>query len=526
MKKKHYKIGTRGSLLALTQTEMVRDQLVELTGDQFDIIPIKTQGDINTTTPLWQLEGENFFTKELDSALLNKEVDFVVHSYKDLGTKRPQGTMLAALTKRNFSHDILLIKKNTVSILHKIDLLEIGTSSPRRIANIEKKLNKFLPKNPNRKITTKTLRGNIITRIKKLLDDDYHAIVLALAGLERLACKEGPKQELQELLESLDFMVLPQSKFPSAAGQGTLALECLRNRNDHDELLNKLKLLNDDKTYREVEKERKAFSAYGGGCHLPIGIQVDQIEDLYLHIHQGVLDKQKVKKIHLERKEIIEFPGGNVFIGLPPREKKKANELFIIYDEIIEKKLINDFPEQSNPSHFFITSKYCLHAVKKLFKKGHIWASGTRTMEKLADEGHWVNGTSDSRGENEIIKLLSSKALSLMMERNISNDWCVLSNGQSESQLGKVTATYKRVARPPTPQYRNEIIDTQTFYWTSYFQYKTFIEIFPEIKTAIHCCGIGKTWERFKDEGIKVIPFSGMYEFKNWIQLNQDDNYE
>ena len=102
----HYKIGTRGSLLALTQCGQVKDQLEKITGDTFELVSIKTQGDIQTSQPLWQMEGNNFFTKDLDEALLKGDVDLVVHSYKDLGSIRPEGITLAAVTKRSFAHDI------------------------------------------------------------------------------------------------------------------------------------------------------------------------------------------------------------------------------------------------------------------------------------------------------------------------------------------------------------------------------------------------------------------------------------
>ena len=93
----NYKIGTRGSLLALTQCTQVKDQLESLTGDSFELVEIKTEGDENTELPLWQLDGKDFFTKELDQALLSHKVDLVVHSYKDLGSERPEGIQLAVV---------------------------------------------------------------------------------------------------------------------------------------------------------------------------------------------------------------------------------------------------------------------------------------------------------------------------------------------------------------------------------------------------------------------------------------------
>ena len=127
---KHYKIGTRGSLLALTQCNQARVELERLTGDTFELDVIKTQGDMITNIPLWQMEGANFFTKELDEALLSGRVDLVIHSYKDLGSVRPVGTTLAAVTKRTYAHDILLIKHITIAELKNKKEFIVGTSSP------------------------------------------------------------------------------------------------------------------------------------------------------------------------------------------------------------------------------------------------------------------------------------------------------------------------------------------------------------------------------------------------------------
>ena len=285
---KTYRVGTRGSLLALTQCNQIINQLRQLTGDNFELEIIKTQGDQNTTIPLWQMEGQNFFTKELDQALIEKKVDLVVHSYKDLGSIRPSELELAAITKRSYPHDILLIKKETISNLKNLNEFIVGTSSLRRISNIGNHLKKFLP-SENLKIVTQTLRGNVNSRILKLQEGKYHAIILALAGLERLSETE----EVRHLTEGLDFMVLPLSIFPSAASQGALAIEVFRG---NSELLEKIKLVQDPNTFEEVRRERKAFNDYGGGCHLAVGINVLKLDNNFLHLHQGELNNKEVSK--------------------------------------------------------------------------------------------------------------------------------------------------------------------------------------------------------------------------------------
>ena len=253
-----YKIGTRGSLLAVTQSTLLFTELAQLTNNSFELIKIKTQGDQVTDKPLWQLEGKDFFTKELDEALLKHEVDFVIHSYKDLGSERPNHIKLGAITQRKYPHDILLIKKETIKALQTNSMkLKIGTSSPRRITNITKYLSDFLP-GTNHEISCETLRGNVNSRIKKLKDGQYHAITLALAGLERLSHGEKSRVELQGLLEGLNYFILPQSVFPSAASQGALGIEMRADRNDGGKLAAILAKLNHAATVEEVTRERVA----------------------------------------------------------------------------------------------------------------------------------------------------------------------------------------------------------------------------------------------------------------------------
>jgi hydroxymethylbilane synthase len=193
-----YKLGTRGSLLAVTQSTLIKNQLEALSGEKFELVTIKTQGDEVTNKPLWQLEGKDFFTKELDEALLKGEVDFVIHSYKDLGSIRPEGIRLAAVTERRFAHDILLIPQEHVDRLNNWQgEFVVGTSSPRRIANLTHSLPDYLPY--IKSIRCETLRGNVNSRIRKLREGQYHAITLALAGIERLAHTEKSANELKEL---------------------------------------------------------------------------------------------------------------------------------------------------------------------------------------------------------------------------------------------------------------------------------------------------------------------------------------
>lgn len=505
----HYKIGTRGSLLALTQCGQVKDELERLTGDTFELVVIKTQGDIQTSQPLWQMDGNNFFTKELDEALLNDQVDLVVHSHKDLGSLRPEGISLAAVTKRTFAHDILLIKNETIPTIKNRTELIIGTSSPRRIVNIEKNLAEYLPKAKNVVVKTKMLRGNINTRIQKLRDGEFDAIVLALPGIERLALTPSSNEELKRLLDGINFMILPQSVFPSSASQGALAIECKTNRKDNGALLSKLALIQDAKTKEEVARERKSFNEYGGGCHLAVGINVRKLHpskgNYFLHSHQGHLNGEDISLLSLEGRSLPAFvTAPKVFNGSP------AN------DELITKKNIPVTLDQG--LHLYITSKYCLDAISGSNPRS-LWAAGTKTMKDLAALGHWVNGSADSMGDEEVETLRASKAASLMVDTKAQ--LIVLSNDEAKSTLttAEVVACYKReINKNLSEEFKAEILKTEVFYWTSYFQYQAYLYYFPEIKNRMHACGIGKTFDLFRANNIDVFPMADSSEFKSWTQ--------
>lgn len=508
-----YKIGTRGSLLAVTQTKIIQRELKKLTGDEFEIVTIKTQGDLNTSAPLWQLEGKDFFTKELDEALLKGEIDLVIHSYKDLGSVRPSGIKLAAVTQRKYGNDILLIKQSTVERLNQLNELVVGTSSPRRIVNLEKHLNKIIPHFKNKPIRTKMLRGNVNTRIKKLQENEFDAIVLAMAGLERLTTSDNSLQELTSLISGLNFLILPQSEFPSSASQGALGIECLENRNDNGELLKKIALLNDSVTIEEVSRERKAFNEYGGGCHLAVGIHVKKINNYFVHYHRGAVDHKDIYLKQLEPACTYQVKSKNVFLGM----NKSATDQ-ILYDEVIKKESIRfDLDDQ----HLLVTSSHTLHNLNSKAKV--IWASGNRTLEKIVEKGYWVNGSLDGIGEDVLENYLNSSLIQLFLqEPHLTNQPLkVLTNDVSPNKLGTTIPCYKRQITNPTAQFKTNLLKCEAYFWTSYFQYETYLRLFPELSAndKLHACGLGKTFMEFKERHIDVTPFIDAKHFLNHFNI-------
>jgi hydroxymethylbilane synthase len=539
----HYVIGTRGSLLALTQCLQMKAQLEESKEATFSLKIIKTEGDENTSAPLWALDGKDFFTKELDQALLAGEVDLVVHSYKDLGSERPEGITLATITERKFAHDILFIRKEVREALKekKVKKLLVGTSSPRRMENISEHLRSYLPfgEELGIEVETKSLRGNVNTRLEKCVRGDYDAIVLALPGIERLATglktekneayeRHGnPIEILKELIKELDYMILPLGEFPAAASQGALAIECLEQRDDGGKLLEILKSFNHQKTIDEVSEERRLFQTFGGGCHLAVGINVSTGSTgettLLRRSLAGAVDNKKIKQLDLLRTEKLSPIKGKAFIGLP-----KVDSFDDAIGDQITKKITNKLTNKvelspsicdETYSDILVTSPSVVDMASDLFKNVNNlnvkwWASGTKTMKKMAAKGLWVHGSSDSLGEEHLKELRQSSLLTLFSSHK---KWGSLSHPQATSLIGDVLPIYEKEYLKGSDDYHGQITECSFYYWTSSTQYKHFNENYKLNPTAVHACGIGKTFQALKELGVNPTPVASMRELKDWL---------
>ena len=256
----HIRIATRKSELALWQANWVRGRL-EALGHTAELVLVETQGDKTQgeNKPFAQMPGQGFFTKAVQDAVLANRADMAVHSHKDLPSMPFAGLEIAAVTERADPRDVLLMKKEErlkkkdkepSSIFNLSSSISvIGTSAVRR----QKQLLALRPD-----LTVKELRGNVPTRVQKLRDGRYDAIVLAAAGLERL--------ELD--LSDLEVVVLEPEVMMPAPAQGVLALE---TRRDAYEVASVLTELHDIQTYKAVAAERGLMSMLQGGCQLALG---------------------------------------------------------------------------------------------------------------------------------------------------------------------------------------------------------------------------------------------------------------
>lgn len=255
-------IGSRGSDLALWQAYHVKAQLENL-NCEVEIKIIKTQGDQIQHLSFDKMEGKGFFTKEIEAALLEKSIDLAVHSHKDLETTAPTGLIVAAVSERENPTDIMLVRRSSVDENQPYQLKKdavIGTSSARRRTQLMRLFSN---------IEVKDLRGNVPTRIQKLRDGQYDAIILAHAGVLRL----------QMDLSEFHLVEFDPTTFVPCPAQGVLALQI---REEDQELHAVVRQLNSASVQRRIAVERKILNLLDGGCQLPLGAYCPNEEHVFV----------------------------------------------------------------------------------------------------------------------------------------------------------------------------------------------------------------------------------------------------
>ncbi|MDM7912086.1 MAG: hydroxymethylbilane synthase [Methanotrichaceae archaeon] len=241
-------VGSRGSPLALRQTEIVLERLKPL-GVETELCLVKTSGDVFLDKPLHQISGFGVFVAEIDDRMLSGEIDLAVHSMKDLPTKRPVELAISAVLKRDSPYDILVSKSSGGGLEDLREGAVVGTSSMRRSAQLRRA-------RPD--LSIKSLRGNLQTRLRKLNQGDYDAIVLAEAGLQRMGYE-------------LDYTRLDPEMFVPSANQGTIVV--VAKMGTQAELYSRF--IDDMPTRTETMIERKILETVGGGCIVPMAVHAD-----------------------------------------------------------------------------------------------------------------------------------------------------------------------------------------------------------------------------------------------------------
>lgn len=268
-------VATRGSRLALAQTEIAISALNKVHKDiDFRILTVSTKGDVDKR-PLFTMDAKGIFEKEVNEAVRKGEADFAVHSLKDVPSELSDELVVACIPKRASPRDVL-VNDRGLKLMELPAESVVGTSSLRRAVQL-------IRIRPDLKV--RPIRGNVETRVKKVIGKEYDAIVLAEAGLSRL----GMKDVIVERFRIRDFMPAP--------GQGAIAIVC---RRDDKKMINMLKKIEDDKSRLEVMAERALIEKVEGGCRFPLGAVAVSRNDRMI-LHSSVFSADGTKSIRISK---------------------------------------------------------------------------------------------------------------------------------------------------------------------------------------------------------------------------------
>jgi hydroxymethylbilane synthase len=530
MRPRVLKLGTRRSALARAQSAAVGQALERLhPGLKVELVGIETRGDRIQDRPLSSVEGKEFFTAEIDAALLEGAVDFTVHSYKDLSLERDARLRVAAVPRREPPHDIAVFARDVAArVADGADII-MGSSSPRRASFVPQLLERLLPRAPDgtrARVRVVELRGNVDSRLRRLHEPRGSArqldgIVLAFAGLARLWADAAGRILLQELLSPLPRMVLPLSACPGAPAQGALGVEC---RADDVATAAFLAAMDHIPTRRAVNAERVLLAERGGGCHLRFGATQIEVADLgaLLYLREGGITAEErpigdatadgCSQLRWTPESPLTEPTSVVRAWDGSRAPRAAIEPLAAGLERCRQRL-------PAARALFVAHRHALPqgAAGLIDPAAHIWVSGLASWQALAERGLWVEGCADGLGFATLEPLLQEALLQLPPLAG----WTVLTHaaaasGWSEAQ---VIASYRHQDETDGPGSAGSPTgETTHVYWHSSAQFERWhAQLGP---SAQHACGPGKTFLHLLRAGVhNPRMFPSALQWRDWLAL-------
>ena len=509
-------IGSRGSDLALWQANFTKAQLTEA-GHDVEITIIRTKGDTIQHLSLDKIEGKGFFTKELEDALLDGSIDLAVHSHKDLPTTSPEGLIVAGVSYREDCSESLLIQQDAIDDLLPLHLKKgaiVGTSSFRR----RSQLLHFRPD-----LEIRDIRGNVPTRVKKLEEGQFDAIMLASAGLNRLNLEP----------EDLRREIIPPHVFIPAPAQGVLAYEIRENDSEMKAIIERI---NDENVSKSISVERMILNRLQGGCLLPLGVYCEEtplrynlwvslkqdnspLKRLFIHGHRS--DKEVLAERAL--KKLKSISQSTVYISRDPENA----EAFIRSLDAFGFKVIAESPvsfETIEVGHIpltdwiFFTSKHSVeHFIEQelLPATAKIAAMGSGTDATLRANGIIPSFT----GSDTDTRVTANRFLSEMSATAVLFPVAEKGLRQVQKALeGKVEVQEVTVYRSVTRKLKEEI-KADLFVFTSPSAVSAFSES-QEIK-GCKCVAIGTTTAeaitKAGGELLEISPFTSLQSLADTV---------
>lgn len=489
----HLKISARKSDLARLQAYQVGEALQKkIPGTEIQYNFRESLGDKNLNDPLWRMPEKGVFTEDFVQDLLDGKTDMVVHSWKDLPTAPRVGTKIVATLPRADQRDLFLFKKSSEARVRASGELNVFSSSPRRAYNLEGFLKDHLPYDLS-KVQFHNVRGNIQTRVRKMLEDaSVDGLIVAKAAIDRLLTVKASefsetRQFLRETLKELNWVVLPLSVNPNAAAQGALAIEIKEGREDLEKVLAQIDCR---ETFAAAQKERDVLASFGGGCHQKIGVAVLKRPYGDVFFLKGLTDAGQVLN---EKSLLREF-----------KSQKFAAEKLASSKELKVERTHSLKCEIPAGVHGLWVAKAEAFPESLTFN-GLVWTAGLQTWKKIAKLGIWVNGSSEGLGEDE------NPQIETLFGGSVR--WAKLTHKDAPQEPGKdVVATYQVAVDAASWN----LGVREAFYWNSGSQFLAALAKAPELRHKRHACGPGNTYKILRDQLGPQAPIEIYLDEEDW----------
>jgi hydroxymethylbilane synthase len=460
------RILSRASDLATLQARLVANALRERwpTAD-VTLATQSSEGDRDRRVALWDAAERGLFTTDLSQALLDRRADVVVHSWKDLPIEPYPGTVVAATLERADARDVLLLRRDVHDA--RPSALTILTSSPRRMWQIERGLAPLLPWSVAT-IGTTAVRGNIPTRLAKLVAGEGHGLIVAKAALDRLLSSQATPaiaRAVRAALEECRWMVLPLREFPTAPAQGALAIETAA---DAEDVRSCVEAIDHAPTHRAVDEERAILAGAGGGCHEAIGASVRVRDFGVVTSVRGRLPGGDVREVWSLRADGQPWPRVGEAAIWPRRDERNR----------AARQGNTGATVPADAPGLWVARAEAVPAAFSTAAAQVIWVSGSRTWEKLARRGIWVHGSAEGLGDGEApdVDVLAGSII----------PWLRVTHAGSGDPAALATYTVQRTLP--------DDLDKRThFFWTSGSSFLEALQRFPAIRTRRHASGPGRT---------------------------------
>ena len=480
---------SRASDLAVLQARLVARALTDHIPDlAVELATRASAGDRDSRVALWTAADKGLFTADLSQALVAGEADAAIHSWKDLPLEGGDATRVVATLERADPRDVLLVRRSAVA--DRRSTLTVLSSSPRRAFQIEAAAPVLLPW-PVTQVRINPVRGNIPTRLRKLISGEGDALIVAKAALDRLLSGDAPGDVAAAVRGALDkcrWMVLPLRAHPTAPAQGAIAIEIAAGRDDLADLFARI---NHEPTWNAVREERRILASFGGGCHEAVGATV--LERNYGRITsvRARLSETEVERWSLGSSTPVPPPAPPEKIWPNPEERT----------DVKRRRLDVAMPQDE--TGLWVARAEALPESWIVGPDRLVWAAGLRTWGRLSRRHVWVNGCAEGLGEDE------APPIAALAGRTVR--WRRLTHADSGDP--DALATYAALQDLPA-----DLGDRTHFFWTSGSLFKKALAAHPEIRHGWHASGPGRTARTIRETLGADAHFRVWLDYDQWHQ--------